>query len=125
MRHKLLSVVFGLGLAVSVVSPALANHNVSPAEQTRARQQIREFFLFTDRNWSQQGFGSAAAMREALGNSQSGWLDDVAHRAGVSLPRVQVRRGGVDPCAPARGEESGRQDRTNQPGTETVDLGVC
>ena len=51
------------------------NSTADPAAVAAAQKTLVQFYDYTNRNWSIQGYSSAAQMRELLGNSQSSWLD--------------------------------------------------
>jgi hypothetical protein len=60
-------------------APAPVAEAPAPAEEVSgptfaARQALADFYDYTERNWSVNGYSSAAEMRAALGNSQSDWL---------------------------------------------------
>jgi hypothetical protein len=65
--------------APAAPAPAPVAEAPAPAEAPSgptfaARQALADFYDYTERNWSVNGYSSAAEMRAALGNSQSDWL---------------------------------------------------
>jgi hypothetical protein len=61
--------------AASDEPPAPPVADQVPEAVAAARRSLDEFHAHTELNWSIQGYSSAEEMRQALGNSQTNWLD--------------------------------------------------
>ena len=67
--------------------PVAASAEVALSDP-RTRPDVEAFYARTDQLWSVEGYSSAEEMRQALGNSQTGWLKD-ADKQGA-LPDTQA-----------------------------------
>ena len=65
-------------VVIEAPAPAAAER---PASVSPARKALVDFYAFTENNWSVQGYSSVDQMREALGNSQTGWLKQTEAQA--------------------------------------------
>ena len=48
--------------------------NAGSVPVSPANRSLADFYGYTEKNWSIQGYSSVEQMREALGNSKTGWL---------------------------------------------------
>jgi hypothetical protein len=88
---------------------AVAEAPTAPAPASPAQQALADFYAYTERSWSAQGYSSADEMREALGNSTTGWLNKTSREVGkaeVAAPSV-----GTAPVAANEPASSSQQAR--------------
>lgn len=85
-----------------------------------ARRELDDFYARTEATWSREGYSSAEEMREALGNSQTGWLnrareqvadEAVARPAGAAGPPAE----GQSPEGPVFVAEEPTVEQPEQP----------
>ena len=72
-----------------------------------AQRALSDFYAYTDQNWSVQGYSSAEEMRDVLGNSTTGWLNETK-RASVTV--IDSADAPVGREVPTRGESESRPE---------------
>ena len=68
----------------AVEAETVADAPTDVASPSPAQRALADFYAYTDRNWSAQGYSSPDEMREALGNRTTGWLDKTSREASAT-----------------------------------------